>query len=106
MEDRVFIVLIMHGMPPRDFPEDEKIRFYKLRAAMKDAGHIAESRDAHDSLDAKMRDWPRTPENDPFYTFSMGLGRKLEKKTGSRTVGHSPRLKSNFQRQCTCPLPK
>ncbi len=80
-------VLAMHGEPPNDFPKDEFARFFALHARL----HYAEGGDAdlhrrYADLDAKMRGWPRTAENDPFYAGSQQMAKQLRESTGLEVV--------------------
>jgi len=78
------VVLAMHGMPPKDFPRQEASEFFGLHARLKSAGGAdrtaLESRYA--VLDARMRSWPRTKENDPYHANSLELARQLSVQTG------------------------
>jgi len=81
------IVLAMHGEPPNDFPRDEFASFFALHARLHYSG--AADDDLHHRyavLDAKMRDWPRTPENDPFYAASQQMAKQLREATGLEVV--------------------
>ncbi len=81
------ILLAMHGAPPNDFPKNELAEFFELRGKLKRAGEIAPDLiRRHDALDLKMQRWPRTPENDPFYTGSEELAGHLSRKTGREVV--------------------
>jgi sirohydrochlorin cobaltochelatase len=37
----------------------------------------------HEDLDIKMRNWPRTPQNDPFFAASMALAQNLAEAAGT-----------------------
>lgn len=79
------IVLIMHGMPPKDFPTEEKKEYMKLRSKYNDTVLNPEDKYSvryHD-LDLKMRKWPRNKDNDLFSVASNDLGRDLEVATNS-----------------------
>ena len=81
------VVLAMHGAPPNDFPKREMGEFFGLRSRL---GHGADSEALrrHDELEAKMRQWPRTAQNDPYYTASQALALRLAEATGHDvTVG-------------------
>ncbi len=81
------IVLAMHGEPPNDFPRDEFASFFALHARLHYAG--AADEDLHHrytDLDAKMRGWPRTAENDPFYAASQEMAKQLRETTGLEVV--------------------
>jgi sirohydrochlorin cobaltochelatase len=78
------IVLAMHGMPAKDFPEDEVIELVKLHRIMDKAGNHAPSdmRHRYTQLDHKIRNWKRTPENDPFWASSIALAEEMQAATG------------------------
>jgi sirohydrochlorin cobaltochelatase len=78
------LVLAMHGSPPHDFPRQELGEFFALHGRLEQAG--GPEREAlerrHDELHARMRAWPRTAENDPFWAASLNLARELAGATG------------------------
>jgi sirohydrochlorin cobaltochelatase len=78
------IVLAMHGAPPNDFPPHELAEFFGLHGRLEGShGHVpAAVQQRHDELDAKMRAWPRSTENDPFFYASQELAKALAKSTG------------------------
>ncbi len=82
------IVLAMHGAPPRDFPHEETAEMFGLHARLH--GARGPEREAlarrHDEIEGRMREWPRTPENDPFWAASQELAEHLERQSGLRTV--------------------
>jgi sirohydrochlorin cobaltochelatase len=82
------VVLAMHGAPPRDFPPAEMGEFHALHARLGHGdGTMAEGMRARaDMLDRKMRRWPRTADNDPFWAASQEIARHLAAVTGSRVV--------------------
>jgi ribonuclease HI len=87
---KTIIVLAMHGAPPNDFPARETAELVGLHAR-REAGHVAESeREALErrfaELDAKMRAWPRTAQNDPFWAGSQELAEHLEKASGCEVI--------------------
>ena len=84
---KVVVVLAMHGAPPNDLPKDEFARFFALHARL----HYAEGGDEdlhhrYAALDAKIRGWPRTAENDPFYAASQQMAEQLRETTGLEVV--------------------
>ena len=84
---KTVIVLAMHGEPPNDFPRDEFASFFALHARLHYAG--AADDDLHHRyavLDAKMRGWARTAENDPFYVASQQMAKQLRETTGLEVV--------------------
>ncbi|MFQ5580427.1 MAG: sirohydrochlorin chelatase [Nitrospiria bacterium] len=81
------IVLAMHGTPPLDFPSEEKSTFFSLRARLKHPpADNSELKRRLKALDLKMRRWPRTAENDPFYTGSHSLAGHLGEETGWNVI--------------------
>ena len=84
---REIIVLAMHGAPPKDFPRREAGELFGLQARLEHA--YGPERGAlerrHAELEAKMRTWPRTPDNDPFHSGSRELARRLQ-DTAARDV--------------------
>lgn len=82
------IVLTMHGAPPLDFPGFELGEFFRLQArGGHGEGHLEESaRRRREELEKKIREWPRTPQNDPFYAGSMDLAENLRRETGFEVI--------------------
>lgn len=78
----------MHGAPPRDFPRNESGEFFSLSTRLRQATgaerEAMEKRRAE--LEAKMRAWPRTAQNDPFHAASVDMAQHLEKESGARVV--------------------
>ena len=82
------VILAMHGAPASDFPKREMAELFDLRAKLRHASE--EMRDSlqhrHDVLDAKMRSWPRTAENDPFFNGSQALAAHLRREMGCDVI--------------------
>ena len=78
------VVLAMHGSPPRDFPHDELHEFFGLHARIHalPPGQQSGPLQRYAALDSKMRNWPRTAENDPFFAASQELTRALAAACG------------------------
>lgn len=78
------IVLAMHGAPPNDYPRGELAEFFNLHALMEraDADQRAAIAERYHVLDQKIRSWPRTPENDPFYAGAQSLADALHRASG------------------------
>jgi sirohydrochlorin cobaltochelatase len=78
------IVLAMHGAPPRDFAADELNEFYGLHArAEVAAGRLPPAvAERYHALEARIRTWPRTEANDPFWAGSMALAKALQQASG------------------------
>ena len=82
----MIIVLVVHGMPPKDFPENDRMEFSRLHSQHRRPGAMTpEQKKRHDELDARMRVWPRSEANDPFHAASYRIAAEL-KKSGGREV--------------------
>jgi sirohydrochlorin cobaltochelatase len=80
---KTHIILAMHGSPPNDFPKNELKEFFRLHSHM-DHIHVEGQNDnenRYNELDIKMRNWPRTKENDPFYAGAIDMAQHLKKVT-------------------------
>jgi sirohydrochlorin cobaltochelatase len=81
------IVLAMHGVPPNDFTRRELDEFFGLHARFEhggaDEGPVHER---YEELENKMRDWPRTEDNDPYYAASHELAQELSRVTGCEVI--------------------
>jgi sirohydrochlorin cobaltochelatase len=82
---KAVIVLAMHGAPPLDFPGPELAEFMSLHANLREKDDKA-SRLRHSELETKMRTWPRTIQNDPFYSGSQELAGRLRRQTGLEVI--------------------
>lgn len=88
------IVLAMHGAPPNDFPRPELAEFFGLHARLEQAGHEERPRTGewaamaarHQELEAKMRAWPRTEDNDPFHAGSLAIAQALANQAGLAVI--------------------
>jgi sirohydrochlorin cobaltochelatase len=85
---KVVIVLAMHGAPPTDFPRQELSELFSLRTQLKHV--IGPQRAAlekrHAELDSRVRAWPRSAQNDPFYAASQEIAMQLGRVTGCQVV--------------------
>lgn len=82
------IVLAMHGAPPRDYPPHETGELFSLHGRLeRSAGseRIALVQ-RHAELAARMRDWPRTPANDPYWAASLELAAQLASAAGREVL--------------------
>ena len=82
------IVLAMHGTPPRDFPRADMGEFMSLHSRI---GHSAVSHSPapesrYEELEKQIREWPRTPANDPFFASSQEIVGGLEKASGQMVL--------------------
>jgi sirohydrochlorin cobaltochelatase len=85
---KTVIVLVMHGAPPRDFPRPRLREFFALHARL---GQAAEAEKQSllarfAPLENEIRGWPRTPQNDPFHTFSKELALELAAVSGDEVI--------------------
>ena len=85
---KTVIALAMHGIPPNDFPRNESAEFFRLngqigRATGEERAALIKRRD---ELDVKMRNWPRTKENDPYQAWSLELAASLSEVTGNTVI--------------------
>ena len=84
------IVLAMHGSPPSDFPRDQLADLFgihmRLAHQQLDGEHRTHLEARHAELDAKIRNWPRTPQNDPFFVASAELAERLSEAVGTQVV--------------------
>jgi sirohydrochlorin cobaltochelatase len=78
------IVLAMHGAPPHDFPVAEMGEFQSLHARLEHGDRTVSPalRARAESLERKMRSWPRSAANDPYWVASLEIGRHLAAITG------------------------
>jgi len=85
---KTVVVLAMHGSPPLDFPKDEMAEFMALRSRIEHAPHPLSSAQKLrcEELEAKMRNWPRTGQNDPFYAGSQELAKHLRRESGLEVI--------------------
>jgi len=82
------ILLAMHGSPPNDFPPNEIAELFNLHARLEhaSAGPQEALLERYSQLDAKIRSWPRSAENDPFYAGSLELAGHLSRYTGNKVI--------------------
>jgi sirohydrochlorin cobaltochelatase len=85
---KIVVVLAMHGAPPNDFPRPEMLEFFGLHARMERATpeERATLAERYVALESKMRTWPRTAQNDPFYAASQDLATQLAQATGYKVL--------------------
>jgi sirohydrochlorin cobaltochelatase len=82
------IVLAMHGSPPNDFPRREMAEYFGLRSRLGHAAGEDAGRSRYEELERKMREWPRTAQNDPYHAASQEMAAQLARTTGHPvTVG-------------------
>lgn len=80
------IVLAVHGAPPRDFPPREMAEYFGLHSRREMAAGDAEPTERERLLDERLRGWPRTRSNDPFWAASVEMGALLEQAAGQMVI--------------------
>ena len=84
------IVLVMHGVPPSDYPRREIAEFMALHSRLEHGGFPPHERAAAEArfaeMDGRIRAWPRHAENDRFFVASHELAEELSKATGCMVV--------------------
>ena len=80
---KTIVVLAMHGLPPSDFPKSQFAEYMGLRAEFRnsDTSVGTESEKRYAALEKRIRYWPRTRINDPFYTASHDIAEQLSVDT-------------------------
>jgi sirohydrochlorin cobaltochelatase len=88
MKMTLVVVLAMHGAPPLDFPKDELTEFFKLHVQMESAPKpVRENiRGRYEELETKVRTWPRTEHNDPYYAGAIEMAQKLSEVSGCEVI--------------------
>ena len=73
----------MHGVPPNDFPSKDLSIFFRLHSQLESSPNSLskEQLEKYDYLEKKMRDWPRTRDNDPYFFGSLDIANHLESVT-------------------------
>ncbi|AKG53943.1 hypothetical protein DGWBC_1296 [Dehalogenimonas sp. WBC-2] len=83
---KTIIALVMHGAPPNDFPRAELGEFFAFYGKQKREGHGAPVNERYSYLESKIKNWPRTAKNDPFFAASEDLAAELSKETAFPVV--------------------
>jgi sirohydrochlorin cobaltochelatase len=75
------IVLAMHGSPPRDFPRVELGEYMSLHNMLEASpvSHSPALESRYEELEEKIRYWPRTSQNDPFFSSSVEVATELQR---------------------------
>ena len=85
---KAVIVLATHGSPPKDVPRLQVVLDVGLHMAMEHGPGWTRRAIARSftRLDTKIRTWPRTAENDPFYAASQALAAELREETSCEVI--------------------
>jgi sirohydrochlorin cobaltochelatase len=88
MRADTIVVLAVHGAPARDFPRSELAELFGLHARLESGVETSPAalEQRHAALDARLRAWPRTKSNDPFWAASLELASHLARATGLEVV--------------------
>lgn len=78
------VILVGHGAVPSDAPGALIAELKSLEARRKAAGGPPSARETE--LDAKIRNWPRTPATDPYQAGLEAVGRALQTRLSSHLV--------------------
>ena len=82
------IILEMQGMPPADFPQKETLDYFMLHSRLENmpGPPPPAMQQQFEELDSRMRNWPRTQENDLYSYTSNNLAEVLSNQTGYKVV--------------------
>lgn len=69
------VVLVGHGGLPKDCPRELVQKFKKLESQRRASGQPPSQEEVE--LDRQIREWPRTPETDPYQAGLLALAGKL-----------------------------
>lgn len=85
---KTVIVLAMHGAPPNEVSQREVVELVGLHQALEHVPAFVRAmlQRRYRHLDAKIRAWPRTVQNDPFWAGSQELAEHLRSATGSEVI--------------------
>lgn len=70
------VILVGHGGLPKDCPREIIQQFKQLERERKTSGQPATAQER--DLEKQIREWPRTPENDPYKAGLERLAERLE----------------------------
>jgi sirohydrochlorin cobaltochelatase len=81
MKATKYVILVGHGGIPSDCPPSLVAEFKRLESAAKDrpSKELAQA-------DAKLRNWPRTPQTDPYKTGLEAVAEALARRLEDHTV--------------------
>lgn len=81
------LILTMHGAPPKDFPRRELGEFFTLHMQIENSPRVDDTqRQRYNELNSRVRSWPRSAANDPFFASSQEMARRLASETGLETL--------------------
>jgi len=85
---KIVIILAMHGMPPSDFPQKETLDYFMLHSRLENmpGPPPPAMQQQYKELDNKMRNWPRTQDNDSYFYASNELAEEISSQTGNKVI--------------------
>lgn len=85
---RSVILLAMHGAPPVDYPKQELAEFMGLHSRVAHFGGAEPASLLHRyrELEERIRRWPRSAGNDPFFAGSQELAVQLRRTSGRKVI--------------------
>jgi sirohydrochlorin cobaltochelatase len=85
---KTIIVLAMHGILPRDLPRELGREFFALRGRLEQAPETerAAMQARFADLDARLRNWPRSADNDPYHAAAQTMAAQLSRATGHAVI--------------------
>jgi sirohydrochlorin cobaltochelatase len=82
---KVIILLVMHGVTPRDFPREELTEFSRLHSGIGKGVQRADQ-ERYLFLENKIRYWPRNQQSDPSHTASQELAAHFSEVSGYEVI--------------------
>jgi sirohydrochlorin cobaltochelatase len=80
--ERLAVVVVGHGMPPKDFPHEKLRELYRLHAQIDALGGEekapADLVARYHALEREVRQYPRTPKNDPYDAAVKELAQRIK----------------------------
>ena len=74
------VIFVGHGGIPKDLPRDTVTRFKGLESARKKTGGAPSQEERE--LENRIRNWPRSPKNDPYKAGLESLAESLRPLLG------------------------
>ena len=82
------ILLAMHGMPPSDFSKQDLAEWGKLHSTLSQipSAERPAAKKKYAELDQKLRSWPRSADNDAYFTASYRLAERMKNVSGCEVL--------------------
>ena len=74
------VILVGHGGIPKGYPQELIVKLKRLEGQRRAAGMAMSAEERE--LDTKIRQWPRTPETDPYQSGLEAVAAQLRAKLG------------------------